>query len=84
MIILLCSLGVQPLRHDVKIYDTIRGRNGVKSRSQDPIGCTTIIFRVHNDSMYDIISSTTWCVGNEQQFVELTSVRHDIYIQSSD
>ena len=31
------------LRHDVKIY--IRGRNGAKSRSQDPIGCTTIIFR---------------------------------------
>ena len=70
------------LRHEVKIY--ITGRNGVKSRSQDAIGSTTIIFRVHNDSMSDIISSTTWCVGNEQQFVELTTVRHTIYLQRSD
>ena len=62
----------------------VRGRNGAKSRSQFPIGCTTIIFRVHIDSMYDIMSSTTWCVGNEQQFVELTTVWHDIYLQSSD
>ena len=70
------------LRHDTKMY--VRGRNSVKSRSRFPIGCTTIIFRVHIDSMYDIMSSTTWCVGNEQQFVELTTVRHDIYPQSSD
>ena len=70
------------LRHDAKIY--IRGRNTAKSRFQDPIDYTTIIFRVHNDFMYDIIQSTTWCVGNEQQFVELTTVRHAIYLQSSD
>ena len=70
------------LRNDVKIY--IRGRNGAKSRFQDPIDYTTIIFRVHNDFMYDIIQSTTWCVGNEQQFVELTTARHAIYLQSSD
>ena len=77
-----CESILDTLRHDAKIY--IRGRNRVNSRSQSPMECTTIIFRVHNGSIYEIIPSNTSSVGNEQQFVELTIVRHDIYLQNSD
>ena len=73
-----CEYIPTTLRHDVKIY--IRGRNDAKSRSQFAIWRTTIIFRVHTDSIYDITSSNTCSVDNEQQFVKLTTVQHDIYI----
>ena len=77
-----CEYIPATLRHDIKIYT--RGRNVEKSRSQSEIQCTTIIFRVHIDSIYDIVPSNTCSVGNEQQFVKLTTVGHDIYLQSSD
>ena len=32
------------------------------------------LFRVYINSIYDIMSSTTLCVGTEHQFVELISV----------
>ena len=42
------------------------------------------MFSVHIDSMCDIVPSNTCSVGDEQQFVKLTTVGHDMYPQSSD
>ena len=77
-----CEYIPATLRHDAKIY--IRGQKVENSRYQSEIQCTTIIFSVHIDSMYDIVPSNTCSVGNEQQFVKLITVGHDIYPQSSD
>jgi len=77
-----CEYISATLPNDSKIY--VRGRNGDKSGFQCSTERTTIIFRPCIDFMYDIMPSNTWCVGNEQQFVELTTVEHATYLQSSD
>ena len=77
-----CEYISATLPNDSKIY--VRGRNGDKSGFQCSTERTTIIFRPCIDFMYDIMPSNTWCVGNEQQFVELTTVEHAMCLQSSD
>ena len=77
-----CEYNSATLRHDAKIY--IRGQKVENSRYQSGIQCTTIIFSVHIDSIHEIVPSNTCSVGNEQQFVKLTTVGHEIYHQSSD
>ena len=77
-----CEYISDTLRHDVKIY--IRGQKVENSRYQSEIQCTTIIFSLHIDSIYGVVPSNTCSVDNEQQFVKLTTVGHDIYPQSSD
>ena len=43
-----------------------------------------ITFRLHIDSMHDIVPFNTCSVDNEQQFVKLITAEHDVYPQSSD
>ena len=76
--------GVIPgtLRDGVKTYHN--GHNDTISGSELSIWCTTIIFSVHVDSVYDIMSSNMWCVEIEQRFVELITVCNVIDRQKCD
>ena len=70
------------LSYDIKTC--LSDRNGVISGSVTSVWCKRITFSAHAESVYDIMPSNTCCVGNEQQFEELTTVEHDMYPQSSD